>query len=68
MDVYQLGKGNTWYFGYNNHIGVDKDCGLGYTVGINRTNTHGVMIVPKLLISREKMSRKGENNFVQMGK
>lgn len=27
-DAHQTRKGNTWYFGYKAHIGVDKDSGL----------------------------------------
>ena len=35
-------KGNTWYFGYKAHIGVDKDSGLTHTVKATPANIHDV--------------------------
>lgn len=29
-EVHSTKKGNTWYFGYKAHIGVDKDTGLAW--------------------------------------
>ena len=44
-----LKKGNTWYFGYKVHIGVDKDSGLVHTVKGTSANVHDVTLVPELL-------------------
>ena len=39
-DAPQVKKGNTWYFGYKAHIGVDKDTGLVHTVKVTGANVH----------------------------
>ena len=39
-DAHQTRKGNTWYFGYKAHIGVDKDSGLTHTVKATPANIH----------------------------
>ena len=31
-EAHSVKKGNQWYFGYKEHIGVDADSGLVYTV------------------------------------
>lgn len=41
-DAHQVKKGNTWYFGYKAHIGVDKDSGLVHTVAATPANVHDV--------------------------
>lgn len=48
-----LKKGNTWYFGYKAHIGVDKDSGLVHTVKGTSANVHDVTLVPELLTGEE---------------
>src|SRR5574344_980895 len=48
-DAHQVKKGNTWYFGYKAHIGVDKDTGLVHTVEVTGANTHDVVMTSKLL-------------------
>ena len=49
-----LKKGNTWYFGYKAHIGVDKDSGLVHTVKDTSTNVHDVTLVPELSTGRKQ--------------
>ena len=48
-----LKKGNTWYFGYKAHIGVDKDSGLVHTIKGTSANVHDVTMVPELLTGEE---------------
>lgn len=52
-DAHQVKKGNTWYFDYKAHIGVDKDGGLVHTVKATSANVHGVSQVPSLLTGQE---------------
>lgn len=47
-------KGNTWYFGYKAHVGVDKDTGLVHTVEVTGANTHDVVMTSKLLTGDEE--------------
>ena len=54
-DARQTKKGNTWYFGYKAHIGVDKDSGLVHTVEVTGANVHDVTMVPKLLTGEESV-------------
>ena len=41
-DAHQTKKGNTWYFGYKAHIGVDRDSGLVHTVKATAANVSDV--------------------------
>jgi len=50
----QTKKGNTWYFGYKAHIGVDRDSGLAHHVEATCANVHDVTMVPKLLTGEEE--------------
>ena len=52
-DAHQTKKGNTWYFGYKAHIGVDKDTGLVHHVEVTGANVHDVAMVPDLLTGEE---------------
>lgn len=52
-DAHCVKKGNTWYFGYKAHIGVDKDSGLVHTVKGTSANVHDVTMVPELLTGEE---------------
>lgn len=53
-DAHQGKKGNTWYFGYKAHVGVDKDTGLVHTVEVTGANTHDVVMTSKLLTGDEE--------------
>ena len=53
-DAHQVKKGNTWYFGYKAHVGVDKDTGLVHTVEVTGANTHDVVMTSKLLTGDEE--------------
>ena len=53
-DAHQTKKGNTWYFGYKAHIGVDKTSGLVHHVEVTGANVHDVTVVPKLLYGEEE--------------
>ena len=53
-DAHQTKKGNTWYFGYKAHIGVDKTSGLVHHVEATAANVHDVTVVPKLLYGEEE--------------
>ena len=52
-DTHSVKKGNTWYFRYKAHIGVDKDSGLVHTVKGTSANVHNVTMVPELLTDEE---------------
>ena len=52
-DAHQTKKGNTWYFGYKAHIGVDKTSGLVHHVEATAANVHDVTVVPQLLYGEE---------------
>ena len=47
-------KGNTWYFGYKAHVGVDKDTGLIHTVEVTGANTHDVVMTSRLMTGDEE--------------
>jgi IS5 family transposase len=53
-EAHQTKKGNTWYFGYKAHIGVDKDSGLVHHLEVTAANEHDVTVVQKLLTGEEK--------------
>ena len=40
-EAHSVKKGNQWYFGYKEHIGVDADSGLVHTV---ETVTHELRV------------------------
>lgn len=52
-EAHQTKKGNTWYFGYKAHIGVDKDSGLVHHVEATAANVHDVTVASKLLYGDE---------------
>lgn len=52
-EAHSVKKGNTWYFGYKAHIGVDKDSGLVHTIKGSSANVHDVTMVPELLTGEE---------------
>ncbi len=52
-DAHQTKKGNTWYFGYKAHIGVDRETGLVHHVEVTGANVHDVTVVPALLTGDE---------------
>ena len=53
-EAHQTKKGNTWYFGYKAHIGVDKDSGLAHHVEVTAANVHDVTVTPDLLTGEEE--------------
>jgi IS5 family transposase len=53
-EAHQTKKGNTWYFGYKGHIGVDNISGLVHHVEITAANVHDVTVVPRLLHGEEE--------------
>ena len=62
-DAHQTKKGNTWYFGYKAHIGVDRDSGLVHTVKATAANVHDVSMTPELLHG-EKETVNGDSGYV----
>ena len=55
--------GNTWYFGYKAHIGVDKYSGLAHTVKANPANVHDVTMMSELLTGEEEIVY-GESGYL----
>ena len=53
-DACQTKKGNTWYFGYKAHIGVDRDSGIVHTVKATSANIHDVTMTSELLHGEEE--------------
>ena len=53
-DAHQTKKGNTWYFGYKAHIGVDRDSGLTHTVKVTAANVADVTMTAELLHGEEE--------------
>ena len=53
-DAHQTKKGNTWYFGYKAHIGVDRDSGLVHTVKATAANVSDVSETAELLHGEEE--------------
>ena len=49
----QVKKGNQWYFGYKEHIGVDADSGLVHTVETTSANVHDSSMTHSLLHGEE---------------
>lgn len=62
-DAHQTKKGNTWYFGYKAHIGVDKASGLTHHVEVTAANAHDVSVTPKLLHGEEE-SVHGDSGYL----
>ena len=62
-DAHQTKKGNTWYFGYKAHIGVDKTSGLVHHVEVTAANVHDVTVVPSLLYGEEE-SVHGDSGYL----
>ena len=62
-DAHQTKKGNTWYFGYKAHIGVDRDSGLVHTVKATAANVHDVSMTPELLHGEEETVN-GDSGYV----
>ena len=53
-EAHSAKKGNTWYFGYKAHIGVDKESGLVHTVKVTAANEHDVTVTSELLTGDEE--------------
>ena len=62
-DAHQTKKGNTWYFGYKAHIGVDKTSGLVHHVEVTGANASDVTLVPNLLYGEEE-SVHGDSGYL----
>ena len=62
-EAHQTKKGNTWYFGYKAHIGVDKTSGLVHHVEATAANVHDVTVVPNLLYGEEE-SVHGDSGYL----
>lgn len=52
-EAHSVKKGTAWHFGYQVHIGVDKDSGLVHTIRGTSANVHDVTMVPELLTGEE---------------
>lgn len=52
-EAHQVKKGNQWYFGYKEHIGVDAQSGLVHTVETTAANVHDSNMVSFLLQGEE---------------
>jgi len=52
-EAHQVKKGNQWYFGYKEHIGVDADSGLVHTVETTAANVHDSNMTSSLLRGEE---------------
>lgn len=53
-EAHSVKKGNQWYFGYKEHIGVDADSGLVHTVETTAANVHDSNKVVDLLQGTEE--------------
>lgn len=65
--LHQVKKGNTWYFGYKAHIGVDGESGLIHTVEATPGNVHNVLQT-LLLLSGGKEVVYGDSGYLGDGK
>lgn len=54
-DAHSVKKGNTWYFGYKAHIGVDSQTGLVDTVKSTAAKVHDVTVIQELLTGEENL-------------
>ena len=52
-EAHQAKKGNQWYFGYKEHIGVDAESGLVHTVETTAANVHDSNMTSSLLQGEE---------------
>lgn len=52
-EAHQVKKGNQWYFGYKEHIGVDAQSGLVHTVKTTAANVHDSNMASDLLQGKE---------------
>lgn len=66
-DAHQVKKGNTWYFGYKAHVGVDRDSGLVHTVEATPASVHDVAEASKLLTGDEEEVY-GDSGYLGAGK
>lgn len=46
-------KGNTWHFGYEAHVGVERDTGLVHTLKVTAANVHDVTMMAELVSGGE---------------
>ena len=53
-EAHSVKKGNQWYFGYKEHIGVDADSGLVHTLETTAANVHDSNMVVELLQGTEE--------------
>jgi IS5 family transposase len=54
-EMHQAKKGNQWYFGMKDHIGVDKDSGLTHSVVTTAVNMHDLTPAAWLLHGDEEV-------------
>lgn len=54
-EMNQTTKGNQWYFGINDHAGVDKDSGLIHSVVATAANLHDITPAAELLHGDEEL-------------
>lgn len=52
-EAHSTKKGNTWYFGYKAHVGVDRDTGLVHTLKVTAANVHDVTMMAELVTGEE---------------
>lgn len=52
-EAHSVKKGNQWYFGYKEHIGVDADSGLVHTVETTAANVHDSAMTSALVQGTE---------------
>lgn len=62
-EAHSAKKGNTWYFGYKAHIGVDEENGLIYTVKTTAANEHDVTVMNELLHGEEERAF-GDSGYI----
>lgn len=52
-EAHSTKKGNTWYFGYKAHVGVDRDTELVHTLKVTAANVHDVTMMAELVTGEE---------------
>ena len=62
-EAHSTRKGNTWYFGYKAHVGVDKDTGLVHHIEVTSANVNDVEMTSRLLTGEEE-SVYGDSGYV----
>ena len=62
-EAHSAKKGNTWYFGYKAHIGVDEENGLIHTVKTTAANEHDVTVMNELLHGEEERAF-GDSGYI----